>query len=187
MPTTIDSSVMAPGIQGLFVLDEEGKRIFAQYWTGDCKITGTVKKQKEFEKRASKKTTSMANMADADAISFEGYVLVFKRLGDNSILYVLGDPDENELMLVTVLHAMEESMSSLLRGAMDANSLLSGLANICLCADEIVMDGLIMETDSMLIAGRASMAQSIKQIPIQDQTLQQFANVAKEKLANVFR
>eukprot|EP00954_Amorphochlora_amoebiformis_P028325 1391490-Amorphochlora_amoeboformis.AAC.2 len=146
----------------------------------------------------------MANMADADAISFEGYVLVFKRLGDNSILYVLGDPDENELMLVTVLHAMEESMSSLLRGAMDANSLLSGLANICLCADEIVMDGLIMETDSMLvqlspfipslseqrnvqIAGRASMAQSIKQIPIQDQTLQQFANVAKEKLANVFR
>uniref|UniRef100_A0A6V3J6L9 Coatomer subunit zeta n=1 Tax=Lotharella globosa TaxID=91324 RepID=A0A6V3J6L9_9EUKA len=146
----------------------------------------------------------MANMADADAISFEGYVLVFKRLGDNTTLYVLGDPDENELMLVTVLTAMEESVrpsnhsrsaaegiefqvSSLLRGSLDANSLLRGLAHVCLCADEIVMDGLVMETDWMLIAGRASMAQSIKEIPIHDQTLQQFADIAKTKLANVFR
>jgi len=54
--------------------------------------------------------SSMANMADADAISFESYVLVFKRLGDNTTLYVLGDPDENELMLVSVLTAMEESV-----------------------------------------------------------------------------
>mmetsp|Transcript_35381 Transcript_35381/g.65550 ORF Transcript_35381/g.65550 Transcript_35381/m.65550 type:complete len:184 (-) Transcript_35381:231-782(-) len=183
----MDSKVFAPSVKGLFILDEDGKRIFAQYWTGDCKITGTVKAQKEFEKRASKKTVSMANMADADAISFESYVLVFKRLGDNTTLYVLGDPDENELMLVSVLTAMEESVSSLLRGSLDANSLLRGLSHVCLCADEIVMDGLVMETDWMLIAGRASMAQSIKEIPIHDQTLQQFADIAKTKLANVFR
>jgi hypothetical protein len=93
----------------------------------------------------------MANMADADAVSFEQYVLVFKRLGENTVLYVLGDPDENELMLVSVLNAMEESLSSLLRGALDANSLLHGLAQVCLCADEIIMDGLVMETDSMLV------------------------------------
>mmetsp|Transcript_2563 Transcript_2563/g.5839 ORF Transcript_2563/g.5839 Transcript_2563/m.5839 type:complete len:184 (-) Transcript_2563:247-798(-) len=183
----MESKVFAPSVKGLFILHEDGKRIFAKYWTGDCKATGTVKTQKEFEQRACKKTIAMANMADADAISFEKYVLVFKRLGDNTVLYVLGDPDENELVLVTVLTAFEQSISHLLRGQMDSNSLLRGLAEVCLCADEIVMDGLVMETDSLLIAGRASMAQSIKQIPIQDQTVQQFANLAKEKLANVFR
>mmetsp|Transcript_13971 Transcript_13971/g.21131 ORF Transcript_13971/g.21131 Transcript_13971/m.21131 type:complete len:189 (+) Transcript_13971:63-629(+) len=181
------TDVFAPSIKGLFILDDDGKRVFAQYFTSECKVTANTKLQKEFEKRAAKKTTSYANMADADAISFEGYVLVFKRLGDNTTLYILGDPDENELMLVTVLNAMEEAVSSLLRGTLDANSLLQGLAQVCLCADEVVMDGLIMETDPMLIAGRASMAQTIKQIPIQDQTLQQFATAAKEKLATVFR
>mmetsp|Transcript_35090 Transcript_35090/g.59435 ORF Transcript_35090/g.59435 Transcript_35090/m.59435 type:complete len:91 (+) Transcript_35090:78-350(+) len=90
-------------------------------------------------------------------------------------------------MLATVLNAYEESVSQLLRGQLDANSMLQGLAEVCLCADEIVMDGLIMETDSLLIAGRASMAQTIKEIPIQDQTLQQFASSAKEKLSNFLR
>eukprot|EP00466_Bigelowiella_natans_P009769 jgi/Bigna1/88960/estExt_fgenesh1_pg.C_410072 len=207
-------NVFAPSIKGLFILDEDGKRIYAKYWTGDCKATGTTKLQKEFELRVAKKTMGMANMADTDAISFEKYVLVFKRLGDNTVLYVLGDPDENELMLATVLNAYEESVSQLLRGQLDANSMLQGLAEgqliqmsgyasemlfatrdrfaiysaeVCLCADEIVMDGLIMETDSLLIAGRASMAQTIKEIPIQDQTLQQFASSAKEKLSNFLR
>uniref|UniRef100_A0A7S2QT11 Coatomer subunit zeta n=1 Tax=Norrisiella sphaerica TaxID=552664 RepID=A0A7S2QT11_9EUKA len=183
----MESKAFEPSVKGLFILDEEGNRIYAKYWTGECKITGNIKSQKEFEKRVAKKTMSMANMADADAIGFEKFVLVFKRLGDNTVMYVLGSPDENELMLATVLTAFEESVSALLRGQLDANSLLQGLAEVCLCADEIVMDGLIMETDSMLIAGRASMAQTLKQIPIQDQTLQQFANSAKEKLANVFR
>jgi len=144
-------NVFAPSIKGLFILDEDGKRIFAKYWTGDCKATGTTKLQKEFELRVSKKTMGMANMADTDAINFEKYVLVFKRLGDNTVLYVLGDPDENELMLATVLNSYEESVSQLLRGQLDANSMLQGLAEVCLCADEIVMDGLVMETDSLLV------------------------------------
>ncbi len=179
------SKLKAPSVRAVFILSE-GERVYGKYWT-DGKATATVKLQKEFEQRAYKKTRLSASLSEVDAIEFEKYTLLFKRLADNTVLYVLGDPDENELILGSVLNTIEEAISTLCNGALDCNSLEHALAQVCLVVDECVMDGLVLETDAANVADRASMAQTLQETPIQDQTLQQFASSAREKLINVFR
>ena len=54
---------------------------------------------------------------EADIVLFEGHVAVM-RAGSDVHLFVTGDQDENEIILVEVLNTMHEALTSLL-GSLD--------------------------------------------------------------------
>ena len=70
----------------------------------------TVKDQKSFEKGLIEKT----NKTTSDVILYDNRVVVFKMEGD-IMLYVVGGPDENEIMLFSVILALRDSLAILLK------------------------------------------------------------------------
>jgi len=103
------------------------------------------------------------------------------------MFYVTGSQDENELILSSVLTAFYESVTLLLRGAVEKKTVLENLDLVLLAMDEIVDKGLILETDPPTIASRVSMRGADSDVPLSDQvTIQTFSQAiasAKEQLA----
>lgn len=73
----------------------------------------TVKEQKAFEKGLLEKTAKQTS----DVILYDNKVVVFKMEGD-VMLYVVGGPDENEILLYNVILALRDSLSILLKYVM---------------------------------------------------------------------
>lgn len=69
-----------------------------------------VKDQKAFEKGLLEKTIKMTG----DVILYDNRVVVYKMEGD-VMLYVVGGPEENEIMLFSVILALRDSLSILLK------------------------------------------------------------------------
>jgi hypothetical protein len=70
----------------------------------------TVKDQKAFEKGLMDKT----NKTTGDVILYDNRVVVHKMEGD-VMMFVVGGPEENELMLFSVVVALRDSLSLLLK------------------------------------------------------------------------
>lgn len=70
----------------------------------------TLKDQKAFEKGLAEKT----NKQTTDVILYDNRVVVFKMEGD-VMLYVVGGAEENEVMLFSVVLALRDSLSILLK------------------------------------------------------------------------
>ena len=70
----------------------------------------SVKEQKSFEKGLLEKT----NKTTSDVILYDNRVVVFKMEGD-VMLYVVGGPDENEVLLFSVVLALRDSLAILLK------------------------------------------------------------------------
>jgi hypothetical protein len=70
----------------------------------------TVKDQKAFEKGLMDKT----NKTTGDVILYDNRVVVYKMEGD-VMMFVVGGPEENELMLFSVVVALRDSLSLLLK------------------------------------------------------------------------
>lgn len=70
----------------------------------------SLKEQKAFEKGLLEKT----NKQTSDVILYDNRVVVFKMESD-VMLYVVGGPDENEIMLFNVVLALRDALSILLK------------------------------------------------------------------------
>ena len=70
----------------------------------------TVKEQKAFEKGLLEKT----NKQSSDIILYDGRIVVFKMEGD-VMMYVVGGPEENEILLFGVVLALRDSLAILLK------------------------------------------------------------------------
>lgn len=73
-------------------------------------------------------------------VLLDDIVVVYRFLGD-LMFYVVGDDDENEIVLFTVLTALTDALSILLRGAVDKRSVLENLDLLLLSIDEVVDGG----------------------------------------------
>lgn len=71
---------------------------------------------------------------------FDDVVVVYKFIGD-LMFYVTGSADENELILYGVLQAFYDSVSLLLRDAVEKKTVLENLDLVLLAMDEIVDNG----------------------------------------------
>ena len=58
-------------------------------------------------------------------------------------MYVVGTQTENELVLVNVLSAMHESLSSLLRSPVDKRSMLDNFDTLLIAIDEMIDAGMV--------------------------------------------
>jgi hypothetical protein len=97
----------------------ESSRLYAKYYTAPhtspIQPTPTqpypsLKEQKSFEKGLLEKTAKQTS----DVILYDNKVVVFKMESD-VMLYVVGGPEENEILLYNVVLALRDTLSILLK------------------------------------------------------------------------
>ncbi|OXU19469.1 hypothetical protein TSAR_010421, partial [Trichomalopsis sarcophagae] len=121
-------------IKGIAILDNDGNRILAKYY--DKNVFPTSKEQKTFEKNLFNKT----HRANAEIIMLDGLTCVYKSNVD-LFFYVMGSNHENELILMSVLNCLYESVSHILRKNVEKRAVLDSLDIVMLALDEICDGG----------------------------------------------
>ncbi|WPH00470.1 Hypothetical protein R9X50_00329900 [Acrodontium crateriforme] len=136
----------------------------------------TLKEQKAFEKGLLEKTAKQTS----DVILYDNRVVVFKMESD-VMLYVVGGANENEIMLYNVVLALRDALNILLKNSVDKRTLIENYDLASLCIDEIVDDGIILETDPVIIASRVSRP------PQQDVPNMQGIDLSEEGLLKIYQ
>lgn len=176
----MDFDDLLPMISSVIILDSDGKRIAVKYYSEEW---NTVAAQANYEKDLFSKTNRAGQRSDAEILTFNEVTVLYKLVGD-LVIYVTGSSDENEVLLFTVLSALSESLNILLRGAVEKKSVLENLDLVLIAIDEIVDEGIILETEPQIVAARATMrGEGGPEVSLAEQTFSQaFAN-AKQQLA----
>ena len=115
-----------------------------------------VPAQADVEKMLFAKTARMNARGEAEIIMLDDALVVYRFVGDVSF-FVLGRVDENEIVLSDVLTGFCDSITLLLRNAVEKKTVLENLDLVLLAMDEIVEGGLILETDPGVLATRVTM------------------------------
>jgi hypothetical protein len=105
------------------------------------------------------------------------------------MLYVVGSPAQNEIMLYNVVLALRDSLTLLLRGAIDKRSIVENYDLVALAADEIVDDGVVLETDPTLVISRVSKAPAqdapqLRGLDLSEQSVNTVVQLGKAKLTD---
>eukprot|EP00088_Acartia_fossae_P060908 TRINITY_DN7303_c0_g1_i1.p1 TRINITY_DN7303_c0_g1~~TRINITY_DN7303_c0_g1_i1.p1 ORF type:complete len:198 (+),score=28.85 TRINITY_DN7303_c0_g1_i1:50-595(+) len=161
-------------IKAILILDNNGTRLLGKYYNEGENI-GTPDKKKKFEKDLFNKT----HKANSEIIMFEGMTCLYKSNVD-LYFYVIGSGDENELVLLSVLDCVYNSVSQILRKNVDRRSLLDNLEVVMLALDEICDNGILLEADPSALVSRVALRAD--DIPLGEQTVAQVLQSAKEQL-----
>lgn len=144
-------------VQSIIILDKDGNRVFARYFQAPHVSAPnpypTTASQKTFEASLHQKVGKQ----NSDVILLDGKVICYKNSVD-LMIYVVGSGEENELMLYAVVMAIRESLEMLLRISIDKRTLLENYDLLGLTVDEIIDDGIVLETDPVTITTRVSRA-----------------------------
>lgn len=159
-------------IKAIIVLDSDGLRLVGKYY--DDQFT-TVKEQTDFEKMLFAKTSK----ANAEIVMLENLTIVYKNNLD-VFYYVVGSTDQNEIMLVSVLNCLFDSLNTTFRKNVDRKSLLEGLESVFLTVDEICMNGILLEQDPHQISQRVSMREN--EVPLAEQSVMDVVKSARDQL-----
>ncbi|KAH6643565.1 Longin-like domain-containing protein [Boeremia exigua] len=187
-------------VQAILVLAiDDGSRILTKYYSNPHPPQGnqgdypgqiaykTVKDQKAFEKGLLEKTAKQTT----DIILYDHKVIVFKMESD-VMLYVVGSADENEVLLYSVVLALRDSLNILLKNSVDKRTVIENYDLVSLAVDELVDDGIILETDPVVVASRVSKppaqdVTSMKNIDLSEQGLMNMWDFGKRQLAERIR
>jgi len=160
-------------VKGMAILDNDGNRILTRYY--DKETFPSAKEQKAFEKNLFNKT----HRASGEIIMLDGQTCVYKSNVD-LFFYVIGSSHENELILMSVLNCLYESISMILRKNVEKRALIDNMDVVMLAMDEICDNGIIMEADSGSVLQRVAVRTD--DIPLGEQTVAQVLQSAKEQL-----
>ncbi|KFX93370.1 hypothetical protein V495_08602 [Pseudogymnoascus sp. VKM F-4514 (FW-929)] len=189
-------------VQAIIILGtEDGNRIFAKYFNaphhtatahGQSVSPSTnpypdVKAQKAFEKGLLEKTAKQT----ADIILYDNRIVLYKCESD-IMMYVVGGMEENEIMLYNVVLALRDSLHLLFKQSVDKRTIIENYDLVSLAIDEIVDDGIILETDPLIITTRVSRAPAqdvaqLKGIDLSEQGMNNLAQFGKAKLGDWLR
>lgn len=169
----------------MVILDNDGNRMLAKYY--DKNVFPTVKEQKVYEKNLFNKT----HRANAEIIMLDGLTCVYKSNVD-LFFYVMGGTHENELILLSVLNCLFDTISLILKKNVEKRALLDNLDVVMLAFDEICDGGLVIFLNNIqhilltvnfriiLDADANSVAKGVdlrnEDIPIGEQTVAQVTN-----------
>ncbi|KYK57701.1 clathrin adaptor complex [Drechmeria coniospora] len=195
---------MSPGmtlfsVQAVLILStEDGARIFAKYYspphsTGAAAGAGAssnpypdLKAQKAFEKGLIDKTSKQTG----DIILYDNRIVLYK-LESDIMLYVVGSLDENEILLYNTVLALRDSLHLLFKQSVDKRTIIENYDLVSLAIDEIVDDGIVLETDPTIIVQRVSRAPTqdipLGRIDLSEQGVNNLAQLGKSKLADWLR
>ena len=125
----------------------------------------------------------------------DGLTCLYKSSVD-LFFYVVGSGQENELLLMAVLDCLFTTVSGILRKNVDKKSLCDNMEVIMLAMDEMIDNGMIMESDPQQVRGErlvltvdyvsvqviSRVALRSDDIPLGEQTVAQVLQSAKEQL-----
>lgn len=172
----MDSSLLQPTlytVKGIVLMDNDGNRILAKYY--DRNVFPTAKEQRAFEKNLFNKT----HRANAEIIMLDGLTCVYRSNVD-LFFYVMGSSHENELILMSVLNCLYDSISQILRKNVEKRAVLESLDIVMLAMDEICDGGIIIDADSSSVVSRVALRAD--DIPLGEQTVAQVLQSAKDQL-----
>lgn len=175
-------------VDAFLILDNEGKRLYAKYYKAphqqeheESKFS-SLKAQKSFEKALFAKTFKQ----NGDIILFENHIVVYKEVSD-VVIYLVSGLDENESVLFTTLEGFKDGLDKILNFQVDKKTIQENYDKVSIAADETIDDGIILETESSIIAARTSKAPtnepSLKNIDLSEKGLFNAFNFARGKLA----
>ncbi|KYQ88450.1 longin domain-containing protein [Tieghemostelium lacteum] len=133
-------------VNAFFIIDNKGNRVIAKYFRNDFE---NVNKQKAFEKKVFEKTSK----ANGEIALLENYLIVY-RAYSNIIIYMVGDSDQNEIALLYALNTFTDSLETLLDNQINKKTVLDGINYTLLTLDEILDEGIVMESDPSVIVDR---------------------------------
>ncbi|KIW62833.1 hypothetical protein PV04_10963 [Phialophora macrospora] len=141
----------------------------------------SLKEQKAFEKGLLEKTAKQTS----DVILYDNKVVVFKMESD-VMLYVVGSAEENEILLYNVVLALRDTLSILLKNSTDKRTIMENYDLVTLAIDEIVDDGIVLETDPVMVASRVSKAPAqdapnMKNLDLSEQGIQNLWEFGKKQ------
>ncbi len=151
-------------VKGILILDNDGRRVLANYY--DKETFPTTKEQNAFEKSLFSKTSK----SNAEVLLLDGMVILHRSNVD-LFFYVLGGQHENELVLLSVLNCVYDSVSQILRKNVEKRALFENLDVVLLALDEICDNGMILEADPHAVVSRVAIRTD--DIPIGEQTVAQ--------------
>ncbi|KAJ4375833.1 Golgi-to-ER vesicle coat component [Neocucurbitaria cava] len=187
-------------IQAILILAiDDGSRILTKYYQNPHPPAGhqadypgqiaykTVKDQKAFEKGLLEKTAKQTT----DIILYDQKVIVFKMESD-VMLYVVGSAEENEVLLYSVVLALRDSLNILLKNSVDKRTLIENYDLVSLAVDELVDDGIILETDPVIVASRVSKppaqdVTSMKNIDLSEEGINKLMSYAQKSFVERLR
>ncbi|KAB5551309.1 clathrin adaptor complex small chain [Coniochaeta sp. 2T2.1] len=193
---------MAPGmslysVNAIIILStDDGARIFSKYYASPHHAGNAsqnqgpyhdVKAQKAFEKGLLEKTAKQTG----DIILYDNRIVLYKAESD-VMMYVVGGADENEILLYNVALALRDSLHLLFKASVDKRTIIENYDLVSLAIDEIVDDGIILETDPTIICQRVSKAPAqdvdLRRIdPFSEQGVNNLAQLGKAKLTDWLR
>ena len=113
-------------------------------------------------------------------------MVVHKSINDLR-LFIVAKSSENELIIVSILEALYDSLSALLRVPIEKQAVLENLDLTLLIIDEIIDNGLILETDANTIASRVAMVEEGTDHTLAEQTISKAFATAREQYRNFLR
>ena len=165
-------------IKAILMLDNDGNRLVAKYFDDQF---STVKEQREFEKSLFQKT----HKANGEIIMLDNLTIVYRSNVD-VFFYVIGSTSENEIILVSVLNCLYDSLSIIFKKNMEKRVMMENMDSILLAFDEICDKGILLETDPSQVAQRVSFKES--EIPLGEQTVFDVLRSARDQLkGSVFK
>ncbi|KAI0391975.1 snare-like protein [Xylariaceae sp. FL0594] len=175
---------------------DDGQRIFAKYYnsphhapTGGSTPSNPypdLKSQKAFEKGLLEKTAKQTG----DIILYDNKLVLYKTESD-LMMYVVGGAEENEVLLYNVILALRDSLHLLFKQSVDKRTVVENYDLVSLAIDEIVDDGVILETDPTIIVQRVSKAPTqdvnLSRIDLSEQGVNNLAQLGRAKLTDWLR
>lgn len=149
-------------VEAVVILDEGGERVFAKYYTGEdapesAKALASVEKQRLLERSIQtalhSTQRSFRSSGEGDIMLVDGHAVLFQT-GEDITFIVIANESENELVLLSVLRALVEALRLELNTTeLDMLQLLERYDALLLTVDELLDEGIVLETNAVTIAG----------------------------------
>ena len=135
-----------------------------------------MREEQRFEKLVFKKTAKKAS----EIIMLEGLTILYKSSVD-LFFYVMGSSYENELVLMSVLDVLFDSLNVILKKEFEKKALMQHLDMVLLAVDEICDHGILLEHDPEVVVSRWEeegeggrvQVRSYEDMPLGEQTVAQ--------------
>ncbi|XP_012451912.1 coatomer subunit zeta-2 [Gossypium raimondii] len=167
-----------PAVKNILILDSEGKRVAVKYYSDEWPTNSA---KLAFEKSLFGRTLKSNARTEAEITIFDSNIVIYKFVQDLHF-FITGGDDENELLLATVLQGLFDAIALRLRNTIDKREALENLDVIFLCIDEVVDQGMILETDANAIAGKVAIQNMDASATLSEQTISQALASAREHL-----
>ena len=129
-------------IKFIIILDNSGKIIYSKYY-----IDKNIEKQREFERQLCFQVKNLNIIPDElDIFSFEDFNIFVKMIGE--VTYFIGiNEEDNECLGYNFCKIFESCLSIILGDNFQRTKIFSNLGRIMILIDEMVYNGVIVNTD----------------------------------------